>query len=81
MLEEIYVLVGVITAMLYFMLRKKKGVVIELQPLQPPSSSEDEDLLMVEPMKIDTYEDNDNDNMSVDSETSSSNYIIKDHFE
>ena len=75
---EIYIAIGVIT-ILYLIGKRKKPTEIEMPPLKRDNCTQ----TMVDPMEIDTPSHGSLSDMEVESEseeTSSSNYLMKNHF-
>ena len=56
MLQEIYVAIGLVTFVYFLLKKKRREVVVEITPLQPPSPmsvcDSDEDLLDVSPLQL-----------------------------
>ena len=86
MFQELYVLLGLATLVYYILTKKKPPPSVELSPLNKSISTQTiyEPLMLCEPMDIDTtsvspLSDVDMDEVESE-ESSSSNYILKNHF-
>ena len=82
MFQELYVVLGLATLVYYLLTKKKPPPSVELSPLKRSTSTQTlyEPLLMCEPLDIGTPGSPLSDMEVASDESSSSNYIMKNHF-